>query len=159
MCVQKGELGDEGKSEAMLKLVLGEPCQTYYKAFRRLKKMKAGLDSYYTEAAQNLASRLPIAPGRAALADTVEKHKSVIGELSDTMGCLLATQVLFRDLQPGEVRVGLVTQCRFDMSSHTPPMNVPAPLALAMSALAPTTGGNCDSMDAASSTCGGNTQW
>ena len=50
MCAE-GELDEEDKSEAMLKLVLGESCQTYYKAFRRLKKTKAGLDSYDTEAA------------------------------------------------------------------------------------------------------------
>ena len=54
MCAE-GEFDEEDTSEAMLKLVLGESCQTYYKAFRRLKKMKAGLDSYYTEAAQSLA--------------------------------------------------------------------------------------------------------
>ena len=121
--------------------------------------MKAGLGSYYTEAAHNLGGKLPIEPGKVALADAVEKHKSVIGELSDIMGCLLTTQVLLRDLQPGEARADLISQCRFGMNSHAPPMNVPPPLELAMSALAPTTRGNCDLMDAASSTCGGNAQW
>ena len=58
MCAE-GEFGEEGKGEAMLKLVLGASCQAYYKAFRRLKKMKAGLDSYYTEAAQSLGGQTP----------------------------------------------------------------------------------------------------
>ena len=88
----------------------------------------------------------------------MEKRQSVIGELSDIMGCLLTTQVLFRDLHPGEVRADLISQCHFGINAHAPPMNVPPPLELAMNALAPTTRGNCDLMDAASSTCGGNTQ-
>ena len=53
MCAE-GEFDEEDKGEEMLQLVLGESCQAYYKAFKRLKKMKAGLDSYYTEAARSL---------------------------------------------------------------------------------------------------------
>ena len=58
MCAE-GEFDEEDTSEAMLKLVLGESCQTYYKAFRRLKKVKAGLGSYNTEAAQSLGGQTP----------------------------------------------------------------------------------------------------
>ena len=57
--------------------------------------------------------------------------------LNDAMGSMLAVQVLFRELQRGEVREDLVAQCRAGMNMTTPTMTPAARLQLVMNAISP----------------------
>ena len=57
--------------------------------------------------------------------------------LNDAMGSMLAVQVLFRELQLGEVREDLVAQCRAGMNMTTPTMTPAARLQLVMHAISP----------------------
>ena len=71
------------------------------------------------------------------MAEVTNMDTEMAKSLNDAMGSKLAVQVLFRELQPGEVREDLVVQCRAGMNMTTPTMTPAARLQLVMNAIFP----------------------
>ena len=52
------------------------------------------------------------------MAEVTNMDTEMAESLNDAMGSMLAVQVVFRELQPGEVREDLVAQCRAGMNTE-----------------------------------------